>query len=80
MNSEEIRLIEEQIRNLPKGTITIKHINGRTYEYWQFRENGKQVTRRVKGEELETLRQQIDERKRLEKLLKNPTLSDKAPL
>lgn len=70
MNKEERREIEEQIRSLPKGTITIKKINGREYEYWQFRDNGKQITKRVKGEELETLRLQINERKRLEKLLK----------
>ena len=70
MTPEERRDIENQIQNLPKGAITVKHINGREYEYWQFRENGKQITRRIKGEELETLRLQINERKRLEKLLK----------
>ena len=70
MNPEEKRKIEEQIRALPKGTITRKRINGKEYEYWQFRENGRQVTKRVKGEELEILRLQIRERKRLEKLLK----------
>lgn len=70
MNPEEKREIEEQIRALPKGTITRKRINGKEYEYWQFRENGRQVTKRVKGEELEILRLQIRERKRLEKLLK----------
>ena len=70
MDQEEKREIEEQIRSLPKGTITVKRIKGREYEYWQYRENGKQFTRRVKGEELETLRLQISERKRLEKLLK----------
>lgn len=78
MNQETKRALEEQIRALPKGTITVKRINGREYEYWQFRENGKQVTKRVKGEELETLRLQITERKRLEKLLKEPLLPDEA--
>lgn len=76
MNRQERKEIEEQIRSLPKGTITIKHINGKDYEYWQFRENGKQITRRVKGQELEVLRLQIGERKRLEKLLKEASVYD----
>ena len=70
MQEKEKREIEKQIQSLPKGTITTKHINGKDYEYWQFRENGKQITKRVKGEELETLSIQIKERKRLEHLLK----------
>ena len=70
MNDDEIRQIQRQIESLPKGTVTVKRINGKEYEYWQFRENGRQITRRVKGEELNTLRVQISERKRLEKLLK----------
>ena len=66
MDQKEMSLIEEQIKSLPKGSITIKRINGKEYEYWQFRDKGKQVTKRVKGEMLETLRRQIEERKRLE--------------
>ena len=76
MNEQERKEIEEQIQSLPKGSITIKHINGKEYEYWQFRENGKQITRRVKGQELEVLRLQIGERKRLEKLLKEAAVKD----
>ncbi len=80
MNADEKRYIQEQINNLPKGSITVKQINGRPYEYWQFRENGRQVTKRVKGEELETLRIQIAERKRLEKLLKEPAFYENTSL
>ena len=75
MDKNKKREIEEQIRSLPKGSITIKRINGKEYEYWQFRENGKQKSRRVKGDELEILRSQISERKRLEKLLKDNDIS-----
>ncbi len=70
MKNDEILQIQKQIESLPKGSITVKKINGKEYEYWQFRENGRQITRRVKGEELEALRVQISERKRLEQLLK----------
>ncbi|WP_242834387.1 AAA family ATPase [Butyrivibrio sp. FC2001] len=48
----------------------IKRINGKEYEYWQYRESGRQITKRIKGEELEILRKQIEERKRLEAMLK----------
>ena len=71
MNGTEKKQLEEQIRGMPKGNITVKRINDKEYEYWQFRENGRQITKRVKGEELEALRIQITERKRLEKLLKS---------
>lgn len=69
MEDREIKQIEEQIRSLPKGIITVKHIQGREYEYWQYRENGRQISKRIKGEELETIQAQINERKRLEKIL-----------
>ena len=63
--------IQRRIENLPKGSIVVKHVNGKAYEYWQFYENGKQISRRVKGEELEQLRVQIEERKRLQARLKD---------
>ena len=70
MNDDEIRQAQRQIESLPKGAITVKRISGKECEYWQFRENGRQITKRVKGEELDTLRVQISKRKRLEELLK----------
>ncbi len=83
MEAREIKQIEEQIHSLPKGNITVKRIHGREYEYWQYRENGAQISKRIKGEELETLRAQISERKRLEKLLResdsNKALTDEQP-
>ena len=71
MNDKEISEIKRQINSLPPGNITIKHINGEEYEYWQYRDNNKQVTKRVKGVELDILRKQINERKRLESLLRS---------
>ena len=75
MTIEDEKEIKRRIQSLPKGAIIIKHISGREYEYWQFRENGKQITKRIKGEDLEILRTQIDERKRLEKRLKHKSVS-----
>ena len=57
---------QKKIAALPKGSIVTKKINGKGYEYWQYSENGKQVSKRVKGEELEILKEQIALRKELE--------------
>ena len=72
---DEKKRIQEQIAALPKGNIVSKRIGGKPYEYWQFYEDGRQISRRVKGEELEQLQTQIEHRKRLQtqlKELKNP--------
>ncbi|WP_026650974.1 AAA family ATPase [Butyrivibrio proteoclasticus] len=76
MNDKTKREIEKKINSLPKGIITLKSINGRDYEYWQYREGGKQITKRVKGEELEILKNQIEERKRLEAQLSSGSDAD----
>ncbi len=75
MDKKEIAEVKKKIDSLPPGSIVIKRINGKEYEYWQYREGGRQVTKRVKGEELEILQKQIEERKRLEALLKADTFS-----
>ena len=42
------------------GGITYKKINGKRYAYYQWCENGKQRSRRVKDDELESLVAQIE--------------------
>lgn len=71
MTEAERREIQAKIDALPAGGITMKTINGRKYPYLQWTENGKQRGRRVREEELETLRTGIEERKRLQALLRN---------
>ena len=67
--------ILNQIASLPKGNITTKTINGKSYYYWQYSQDGKQHAKLVKGEELEILREQIALRKALEEHLASPLLS-----
>ncbi len=45
------------------GGITYKTINGKRYAYYQWMEDGKQRSRRVKDDELPTLLAEIEERK-----------------
>lgn len=70
MDPVRIRYIQEWISQLPKGNITYKSIRGKKYAYLQWTENGKQHSRRVKDDELQELSEKIEERKALEKKLK----------
>lgn len=48
MTNEEYSKIIAEIETLPIGGITYKKINGKEYAYYQWREDGKQRTRRIK--------------------------------
>lgn len=67
MNIEEIK---NRINSLPSGGLTTKTIKGKSYIYYQWSENGKQHSRIVKDDEVETLRSQIEERKSLQEQLR----------
>lgn len=71
MTSEEYNKIIAEIEILPSGGITYKKINGKEYAYYQWREDGKQRSRRTKDEELEELARQIERRKELQNLIKD---------
>lgn len=75
MTNSERREILRRIEALPSGGISYKTINGKKYPYYQWTENGKQRGRRVKDDELEDLAAGINERKRLQKLLKDGNAS-----
>ena len=70
MDLVQIRYIKEWISQLPQGNITYKKINNKRYPYYQWTENGKQRGRRVKDEELQELTEKINQRKELQKKLK----------
>lgn len=71
MSEEEYGKIITEIETLPSGGITYKKINGKEYAYYQWREDGKQHSRRAKDKELEELIKQIERRKELENLIKD---------
>lgn len=77
MSKEEYSTIINEIENLPQGGISYKKINGKEYAYYQWRENGKQRSRRVKDDELELLTNQISQRKELQNILKNNNIAVK---
>lgn len=75
MTQQERNRIQHRIDSLPSGGITYKTINGKKYPYYQWTENGKQRGRRVQGDELTSLSEQIEERKRLQQMLKESPVS-----
>jgi len=75
MTNEEYRKIMEEIETLPPGGITYKRINGKEYAYYQWRQDGKQRSRRAKDEELDILSIQIERRKYLQNLIKYMDIS-----
>lgn len=76
MDKVRIRYIKEWISQLPQGNISYKTIKGKKYPYYQWTENGKQHGRMVKDYELEELKEKIEQRKSLEKKLKESGASD----
>lgn len=59
------------LAELPKGSISEKTVNEKTYYYLKYRDGKKVVSRYVGRHEIESLRQQIDRRKHIEKMIKS---------
>lgn len=59
------------LAELPKGTISEKKINEKTYYYLKYRDGKKVISKYVGKHEIDTLRQQIDHRKHIETMIKS---------
>ena len=62
--------LEQQISNLPAGSITKKTVRGKDYFYHRWTENKKRREKYIPADELENFRAQIERRKELEQELK----------
>ena len=62
--------LEQQIAELPAGSITKKTVNGKEYFYHRWTENKKRREKYIPAEEVDSFRKQIERRKGLEKELK----------
>ena len=62
--------LEQQIAELPAGSVTKKTINGNAYFYHRWTENKKRREKYISADELENFRAQIERRKELEHELK----------
>ena len=66
----KITELEQQIAELPAGSVTKKTINGNVYFYHRWTENKKRREKYIPAEEVDSFRKQIERRKALEKELK----------
>ena len=77
---EGIEELRGRIALLPTGGLTNKTIRGKVYTYYQWSENGKQRSRTVKGDEIDRLKTQIEERKKLQERLRSLEIAGDAGL
>ncbi|MEE3473293.1 MAG: AAA family ATPase, partial [Butyrivibrio hungatei] len=68
--AETLEKLESKIAALPRGTIVTKNIDGKPYFYQQYKENKKTVSNFLSNEEAEKMRPLIEERRELQKRLK----------
>lgn len=60
----------DNLKKMPRGSLSVKKINGREYTYIQYRDGRKIISRIIPGEELPDLKDKIKKRGRYRKLLK----------
>ncbi len=68
---EQIAKLKAQINELPKGYISRKTINNKTYYYHQWSESGVKQSRYLHDEEIEPLAEKIEQRKALQARLRS---------
>mgnify|MGYP007114425840 FL=1 len=73
----KIAELEDQIANLPIGSLSTKTVNGNLYYYHRWYENRKRKEQYILADEVPALQEQIEQRKALEAELK--MLRKKAP-
>ncbi len=61
----------EELSRLPKGTISEKSVNGNIYYYLKYREGKKVISKYIKKNEVEDVRQQLERRHHIEAMIKS---------
>lgn len=63
----------QEIKKLPRGSITRKVINGKTYHYWMYRDGRNVVNKYIsrKDNDIDELTGQVEKRRQLEGLMRN---------
>ena len=59
-----------EAETLPKGSVSVKNINGHIYHYHRWYENGKKREKYVSEKDVEDLREAIARRRELEREIK----------
>lgn len=62
---------KEELSALPKGTISEKTVNGKTYYYLKYRNGKKVVSQYVSKKEIENVRSLVEKRRHIEAMVKS---------
>ena len=62
---------QEELSALPKGTISEKMVNGKTYYYLKYRNGKKVVSQYVSKKEIENVRSLVEKRRHIEAMVKS---------
>lgn len=61
----------KEYERLPKGTISERTVNGKTYFYLKYRDGKKVVSKYIAKDGVEKLRERIEKRKHIEAMIKS---------
>lgn len=62
---------QEVLDELPKGTISEKQVKDNIYYYLKYREGKKIISKYVRKQEIEKLKEQLDKRRHIEAMIKS---------
>jgi len=71
--NDYLKIIENKLKNLPKGSLSEKVIKGRSYYYLAYRKDGKvrfDYLGKKNSEKFQKISEEVKERKELEKQIK----------
>lgn len=60
-----------ELSQIPKGSLSVKSVNGKEYFYLKYRENNKVRSKYIRQAEVETVRIQIEKRKHIEAMIRS---------
>lgn len=62
---------QEVLAELPKGTISEKQVKDNIYYYLKYRDGKKIISKYVRKQEIEKLKEQLDKRRHIEAMIKS---------
>ena len=62
---------QNELSDLPRGTISEKKVGGRTYYYLKYRDGKKVVSEYIARNEIDNMRNLIDKRRHIEVMIKS---------
>lgn len=62
---------QEELRTLPKGTISEKKVKQSTYYYLKYREGKKVISRYIPQKDVDAVREQVEKRRHIETMIRS---------